>query len=418
MPWQIWMMNRLWSIELTHKTTDIEEVGKFHVADTEWKSRLGALKDKMGMEELCYLSTCNRVEFFVVTHRHVDTDYLQEFVATFNPTWSSDEVEHYAGKLETHQGEHALHHLLSVASSIDSMVIGEREIITQVRSAYEKCYELGLTGDLLRIIFRKTIETAKAVYTQTEIARKPVSVVSLAYRKLRELNVALNARILVVGTGQTNTTMTRFLSKHGYTNFNVFNRTLKNAEEMAAELRAEVHAIDALASYKGGFEVILTCTGSSDPIITKEIYANLLQGDNDRKVVIDLAVPNDFDTSIAKEHKVTLISVDELKKVAEENLHARANELEKCRAIIEENLNDFRKVYKRRQVELVMSDIPRKVHEIRKTAVEDVFVKELSGLDTSTKEVLDKVIDYLEQKYISVPMKMAKEILLDREDLK
>ena len=126
-------MNRLWSIGITHKTADIEEVGKFHVADTQWHERLGALKRKTGAEELCYLSTCNRVEFFIVAHQQIDSDYLEDFVRSFNPSWSDEEIRHYAGLLETHQGEHAMHHLLSVASSIDSMVIGEREIITQVR---------------------------------------------------------------------------------------------------------------------------------------------------------------------------------------------------------------------------------------------------------------------------------------------
>lgn len=412
------MMDRLWIIGLTHKTTDLEEIGKFHLEDTEWGSRLGDLKTKLEIDELCYLSTCNRVEFLIVTPEIIDSDYLEKFASILHPEWDEEAVLENSRLLETLQGERAVRHLLSVASSVDSMVIGEREIITQVRQAYERCLELGLTGDILRTLFRKTVETAKAVYTETEIARRPVSVVSLAYRRLQELDVPLDARVVVIGTGQTNKTMTRFLKKHGYTNFTLFNRTISNGTQMAEELDAELYSLDELANYNKGFDVLLTCTASADTMVNADIYSALLQRETNRKVVIDLAVPGDFDVSIVDDYKVQLISMIELQKAAKENLNARENELERCKEIIEHNLADYKKVFKRRQVELAMNGIPKTVHEIRRTACEEVFAKDLNQLDDHSKEVIDKMMDYLEKKYISVPMKMAKEILLEKEDLK
>jgi glutamyl-tRNA reductase len=116
------------------------------------------------------------------------------------------------------------------------MIVGEREIITQVRNAFELCKKNGLTGDFIRILLRHTIETAKRVYTETTIATKPVSVVSLAYHKLRDMNISLDARFLIIGAGVTNTNMSKFLRNHGFKKFTVYNRTLSKAENLAKDL--------------------------------------------------------------------------------------------------------------------------------------------------------------------------------------
>ncbi|HET6991706.1 MAG TPA: glutamyl-tRNA reductase, partial [Bacteroidia bacterium] len=260
-------------------------------------------------------------------------------------------------------------------------------------------------------IVQKTIEIAKQVYTQTDIARNPVSVVSLAYRKLRDLNVPLNARILFVGAGVTNTAMARYLSKHGYTDFVVFNRTLSNAEKLASELNGTAFPLYTLPHYKEGFDVIVTCTGAEEIIITKDIYHTLTAEDNARKVVIDLAVPNDLDPAVPEQWDVNLIAVNNLQEVAKDNLKERENQLEACSAIIETGIHEFRGELRQRQVELAMSDVPKKVKEIRDTAVNSVFAKEIEQMDSASKEVLEKVLSYVEKKYISVPMKMAREIL-------
>ncbi|MCC6601018.1 MAG: glutamyl-tRNA reductase, partial [Crocinitomicaceae bacterium] len=316
------------------------------------------------------------------------------------------------------EGEEALKHLFEVASSLDSLVVGEREIITQVRNAYELCHKLDLTGDLLRLVVQKTIECAKKVYTHTNISRNPVSVVSLAYRKLRDLNVKLDSKILIVGSGVTNSTMAKYLKKHGFTDFVVFNRTLANAEKLAKEISGKAFPLSELKNYKNGFDVIVTCTGSSEAIITKDIYSALVGNDKNKKVVIDLAVPNDLDEEILKSYDVNLIAVNNLQEIARKNLLEREKELSACVKIIEGNIEEFRKELKERKVELAMSDVPKKVKEIRETAVNEVFAKDIEKLDAGSKETLDKVIAYLEKKYISVPMKMAKEILIEETSAK
>ena len=415
-------MNSFKTIAVTHKHFDISDIGKFHIDEKEWSSRLSALKEENGIEELMFLSTCNRVEFLLNTDQQISKDFLKKFIFSVYPEIKPEDAERAIASTLVFEGEDALKHLFHVASSLDSLVVGEREIITQVRNAYELCKKLNLTGDLLRIVIQKTIECAKKVYTHTNISRNPVSVVSLAYRKLRELNVKLDAKFLIVGSGVTNSTMAKYLKKHGFTDFTVFNRTLENAEKLARELgppqpsrREGVKAfpLTELKNHKDGFDVIVTCTGASDAIITKEVYAALVGSDRNKKVVIDLAVPNDLDAEILNNYEVNLIAVNNLQEIAKKNLLEREKELVSCQKIIEQNIAEFHKEIRERKVELAMSDVPKKVREIRDTAVNEVFAKDIEKLDAGSKETLDKVIAYLEKKYISVPMKMAREILIE-----
>lgn len=406
-------MNNFKLIAVTHKQFDINDIGKFHIDQSEWNTRLVGLKNKNEIDEFMFLSTCNRVEFLLSTKQLVDKVFLKKFIFALYPGLQEEEAQRTISSALVFEGEEALKHLFEVASSLDSLVVGEREIITQVRSAYELCKKSNLTGDLLRLIVQKTIECAKQVYTHTNISKNPVSVVSLAYRKLRDMNVSLDSRFLIVGSGVTNSTMAKYLKKHGFTNFTVFNRTLINAEILAKEISGKALPLTELNRHKGGFDVIVTCTGSSEAIITKEIYASLVGSDKAKKVVIDLAVPNDLDEEILKNYDVNLIAVNNLQEIAKKNLLEREKELTACAAIIAKNIEEFHKGIKERKVELAMSDVPRKVKEIRETAVKEVFAKEIERLDAGSKETLDKVIAYLEKKYISVPMKMAKEILIE-----
>lgn len=383
-----------------------------HVEDHLASEKLALVKALMDIEEMLYLSTCNRVEFMISTDQEIDNTFLEGFFKAFNEDWNADYIDWVLKNVQVFEGEDALRHLFNVASSIDSLVVGEREIITQVRNAYEKCNEFGLTGDLIRLVVKKTIETAKEIYTETNIARNPVSVVSLAYRKLRSLNVKKDSRFIIIGSGVTNTTMAQYLKKHKFANFTVFNRTLANAQKLAAELNGKAFPLSELQNYKDGFDIILTCTGSTHSIITPELYKNLVGNDTSKKIVIDLAIPNDLDAAILNQYDVNLIAVNNLQEIAKENLKAREQELDTCKVIIEANIYEFRQVLKTRKVELAMSEVPKKVKEIRETANE-VFAKELNALNPESKEVLDKIISYMEKKYISVPMKMAKDILIE-----
>lgn len=406
------MTSGLQIIAFTHKQVEIEQIGFLHLSEESQSSILPELKSTFNLKELMFLSTCNRVEFIINSETLITENVLSKMLSVINPKLNDSELNLLSKNAAVFVGTEAIEHLFHVASSLDSLVIGEREIITQVRKSYEYCNSLGITGDLIRLVIKQTIETAKDVYTSTGISRNPVSVVSLAYRQLRDLNIKNEARIIIVGAGETNTNLAKYLQKHKFANFVVFNRTLSKAQKLAQDLQGTAYPLTELSNYKNGFDVLITCTSSETPIITKEVYASLLNGDTHKKVVIDLAVPNDIDRNLVNEFDFKLIAVESLKEQAEENLLKRGEELAACKTIIHKHITEFEKIAQERSVELAFGEIPKKVKEIKELAVTEVFAKDISEMDAQGKEVLDKVLAYMEKKYNAVAMKTAKEALL------
>lgn len=407
-------MYRFKIIALTHKKCDIDHIGKWHLDDEVRDARLHDFRLHAGVNGLMYLSTCNRVEFLLDTGLPINEQFVLDLFRTVYPSCTEADLNAVLPSVQVFEQERAAEHLFAVASSIDSLVVGEREIITQVRNAFENCRKAGLTSDLLRLVVQKTIECAKRIYTETNISLNPVSVVSLAYRRLKELQVQLDARVVIIGSGVTNSNMAKYLRKHGFTNFVVFNRTLQNGEKLAKELSGKAYPLNELSLYQGGFDVIVTCTGASESIITPDIYASLTRGELGKKIVIDLAVPNDLDERILLNYEVNLIAVNNLQEIAKRNLTERQNELSACKSIIAQVLDELSIELRERKVELAMRDVPKSIKEIKRIALSEVFADEINKLDSESKETLEKVVAYLEKKYISMPMKMAKEIMLGR----
>lgn len=400
------------TIAFTHKTTDLKDIGRLHIEDDELAVRLSELKKDLEIEELFYLSTCNRVEFLLVTDQTPDEVFRRKFFAAFDRTWKQKEIDWATTHSRTFEGDDALRHLFYVASSVDSLVVGEREIITQVREAYEKCQAIGITGDRVRLLIRSAIETAKQVYTQTQIAQHPVSVVSLAYRKMREEPIDHAPHIIMIGAGVTNQSMTQYLRKAPYKKVTVFNRTLQKAEKLAETLKGEARPLSQLQDFNEPFDILISCTGATQPIISNRLYRKILQGDMSKKVIVDLAIPSDLEQEVLRKNNVTYIGIEQLKDEARRNLEQRQKELERCKRLIADRISIFEHLLREREVELAMREIPNMVKDIRDRATTKVFHKELEELDPRSREVLEKMMQYMEKKYISVPMKMAKEIML------
>lgn len=386
-----------------------------HLNEDAQSRFLVELKVKFEIDELLHLSTCNRIEFFVCTNTLLDSTILKNILNFVYPQLSSNDLKLFSESAELFEGDEAINHVFELASSLKSLVVGEREIITQVRKAYEFCNLLNLTGDFIRLLVKQTIETAKDVFTNTDIAKNPVSVVSLAYRQLRDLGIKNEARIIMVGSGETNTNMANYLQKHKYANFTVFNRTLTNAEKLAEKLNATAFTLADLNNYNNGFDVLITCTGSTEPIITSNNYQTLKAGDNSKKVIIDLALPADVDKAVLESNNIHYIDINSLKHQAELNLELRKNEINKCRGIIKNKLDEFISIYHERKIELAFGEIPKQVKAIKELAMNEVFSKEINSLDDKSKEVLDKVLNYVEKKYNAVAMRTAKEVLLSKD---
>jgi glutamyl-tRNA reductase len=403
-------------IAFTHKQIELKELGKLVICQENLTDKLHQVKSEFGIAEIFYLATCNRVEFVLITPQVVDKAFAKKFIETLNIGLCSHYMGSFIDAACIYEGKDALNHLLRTSCSLESLIVGEKEILPQLRKAYENCREAGLTGDGLRMFMNCVVKTAKEVYTNTNISKNPISVVSLAYRKLKDLKLCTNARILIIGAGETNRNISKYLQKHKFSNFAVFNRTLSKAQELAADLNGEAFNLDDLKQYNQGFDVIITCTSSVEPIITPEIYTSLLNGETDKKTIVDLAVPNDTAPEVLEQFPVHFIEVHSLNEVAKKNLQERYQELTHAESIIENNICEFLHMLKQRKVELAMSTVPEKIKEIRNTAINSVFADELQCMDQQSREVLEKVINYIEKKYISVPMLMAKDILINNNN--
>ncbi len=403
-------------IAFTHKQIDLKELGCLVLCNDAIDQRLELVKFKFDIPEVFYLATCNRVEFVFTAEQNLDKKFVKSFLNTLHAEHlMNDQLERIVENCCVFEQEDALNHLMRVSSSLESLVVGEKEILAQVRKAYEDCRTKKFTGDFLRMVMNRVVKTAKEVYTYTNISKNPISVVSLAYRRLRDLKMCSNSRILIIGAGETNQNIAKYLKKHTYTNFSIFNRTLSKAQALADELGGEAYSLSDLKDFDKGFDVIITCTSATNPILTEEVYQNLVGDDTSVKVIVDLAIPNDTAPEVLENHHIHYIEVNSLKDTAEKNLQERHRELINGEAIIEKNIKEFRPILKQRRVELAMKEVPQKIKEIKEKALNAVFADEVNSLDENSRMVLEKVMSYMEKKYISVPMVMAKDILVNND---
>ncbi len=404
-------------VTITHKCAKLEQIGKFvipHTQREEVKARLLDLKSRFHLEELMYVATCNRVMFAFHARKPLRNDFLPKFFKTVNPALSASDLMQSNEFAQIFQGEDAVRHILSVASSIDSLVIGEREILRQLRDGYDECLEWNLTGDNLRILMDNVVRAAKAVYSDTGIGEKPVSVASLAVQQLIATNLPHNAPILLVGAGQTNRLVATILHKQGYHNFTVFNRTEEKAQELAYQLGGRGYALSQLQQYKGYFAGMIVCTGATEAVIKQDLYEKLLNGDTEKKIIIDLSIPNNVDKAVVTNFNTTYIEIDTLKVLARENMAHREREVSKAQEILEIHFDTFRLAHQQRQLQLAMQHVPLEMRAVKERA-KKVFSKQLECLDDETLLLIDQMLNYMEQKCISIPMKAAKKPVVNYE---
>ena len=404
-------LNFLQVIAFTHRHFNFDEIGYFHLEDNNRVSELKKLKALLEVDELMYLSTCNRVEF-IIKSSSVETDInTLKLVDFFSKKNQLNFDENFINKVEVFTSEKAVRHLFSVASSIDSLVVGEREIITQFRKAFEECKDHNICGDFIRILVQMTIQTAKKIFTESNIATRPVSVVSLAFMELNKYIGNQPRHFLVIGAGKTIGSMLKFISKNSSHYFTIYNRSIDKATLLSNQLNlnAKILPITKLGNQKENFDFILTCTASKNVILDVPKFNNLNTSKN-KKTIVDLAVPKDCSLELSQLENVRMISVEELKIRAEENLKARTKEVEACLTIIDRQIKEYNTSEKERELERKMSIVPQSIKGIREKAFAEIFVKEIKNLDPEARLVLDTLVDYMEKKITLLKVLILKHI--------
>ncbi|HMQ50056.1 MAG TPA: glutamyl-tRNA reductase [Saprospiraceae bacterium] len=409
------MLTKFKLLTVTHRRTNLKDIGNYVVktsTNQNLEDQLLHLKQQFGLEELLYVPTCNRVLYLLVTEHPVNAAFAAHFFQSINPELSIDQLENIEDQVLIYEGEAAVDHLFQVAASIDSMVIGERQILRQLREAYEESKAMKLTGDGIRLAFQQAVLAAKGVYAQTRIGEKPVSVVSLAIQKMLKRHLPKDARILLIGAGQTNQLAAKFLNKHHFHNVVVFNRSLERAVNLAQSFQGSGFSLEQLHDYQGGFDCLIVCTGSTEPVITPNIYRQLLQGEDERKLVIDLAIPNNVHEAVVEQFSLDYIEIEGLRQLAKENFAFREQEVQRALKILQGYTADFARILKQRELELALRQLPEAIQSVRVRAQQEVFGKELAELDEPTQALIDRMLTYMEKKCIGIPMKVAKEAFL------
>lgn len=398
-------------ITINHRKLNVNELDEFVIQYSnkeELQTHLDILKVKLDLDEIMYLSTCNRVVYITHTEQVCDLDFARKLFSQVNQNLSKESLARLESFLDIYEGEPAINHLFELTSSIDSLVVGEREIIRQFRQSYTKCQEMALTGDYLRLVEKYSTLAAKAVYANTRIGEKPVSIVSLAFKKLIECGVTSTDRVLMIGAGETNYLIANFLNKNEFKNITIFNRSLDNAKALSEKLNAKAAHLSELNHFDKGFDCIIACTSATEAIVTEDLYIKLLNGEKGRKVLLDLSIPNNIEKSISDNHNAIRVDIEDLRELAEKNLDFRKEEIKAARVILREHLTNFKQFYKQRQIEKSFAQLPVEISAIKKRALEEVYKKDIEKLDSSTQELLIEMMTYMEKKCVGIPMKMAK----------
>lgn len=369
--------------------------------------QLIALKKTLDVEELYYLQTCNRVLYLFYTSKPILQ--LHEDLVRFIRSHSgrgNDEL-----RLNSYSGEDAVRHFFEVGASLKSMVIGEQEILRQVKEAYDYSWNDGLSGDQIRILFQSALHAAKTVHHKTRISEKTVSVVSLAMKKLRRLGIHPDDEVILVGAGDTIQKVAKFLREWGIDKVKVFNRSESNLHLIKEILpTAELFLLDEMTDHDFNVPYIISCTGHGDYILNPEIIERSTSGGGlmDTRGILDLAVPRDVHPAIVTAYGLKVIEVESLRTVAEKNKAFRVNEVAVAQKLVNKEVDGFREKVHRRFIERAFQEIPAKIYEARDKALNEVYKDQIDHLDPEAQELVAEIMEYMAKKCISIPMKTAR----------
>jgi glutamyl-tRNA reductase len=327
-------------VGLNHRTAPVEVRERLAFNNGTLESALRRLVDAETVREGMILSTCNRVEIITSTADVLAADEkIKEFLA--ETQGSSRSL--FEGHLYTRSGKEALGHLFRVAASLDSLVIGEPQILGQVKDAYAAATEVGTLGDILHRCFHKTFAVAKRVRSETRIAAKAVSVSSAAVELARSIFDHLHDKTaMVIGAGEIGELAVRHLQNHGIGKVLVTNRTFSRAVELAQEFNGTVVPFEQFPTHLPVADIIIGSAGGNDYLVGPAAVQEALRGRKRRPMFfIDLGVPRNFDPRLNDVENIFLYDIDDLQQVIEENKDEREREALKAEAIVAEEVEAF-----------------------------------------------------------------------------
>lgn len=386
-----------------HAAVAVRERLAFSPAQAE--SALDRWRDRFPRAEAVLVSTCNRVELYSAAEdpeacpSHPE---VVDFLAGFHGLRAGDVIH----ELFDRQGEDAVRHLFMVAASLDSMVLGEVQISSQVKQAYQVAADRQSAGPLSHTIFQRALRVAKRVGTETAIQQKRVSIPSVAVVDFGKqiFESFADKRVVVVGAGEMGDETIRFLRDEGARDVTVVNRNRERGEALAEKYSGAFRPWDELAEALVLADVVVSTTGATEPVVTAEFYKPVHRRRLGRALlVLDLAMPRDFDPKVGEFESTFLYNLDDLQVVCDRNLAERRKELKSAIAIVEEETATFMADLNHRAT----SPVIRRLKEDWRQVEEDELLRlfnRLPTLDDRARKEIRQSVDRLLNKLLHPPL--------------
>jgi glutamyl-tRNA reductase len=376
-------------IGLSHKTAPVEIREKLAFAPTAMERPLRQMLELPTITEGLIVSTCNRVELCAVTKEpDAAIAELRRFLAEYHEV-SAEEINE---NLFDYQGEEAIRHLFRVSSSLDSMVLGEPQILGQIKTAYGYAAEFKTAGLILNRFLHKAFSVAKRVRTETAIASNAVSVSFAAVELARKIFDRLdNKGVMIIGAGEMCELAARHFVNNGISKVLVTNRTFERAEKLAEEFDGKAVPFDSFVDHLAEVDIVMTSTGAPNFILGKRQMEEVLKRRKNRPMfLIDIAVPRDIDPKVNGISNTYLYDVDDLQGVVQANLKERQKEAGKAEAIVEQEIGQFHLWLGNLEVKPTVIALRHKLEEIRQQELEKTFgnLKDLTGKQRKSIEAM------------------------------
>ncbi|MCD6548453.1 MAG: glutamyl-tRNA reductase [Thermodesulfobacterium sp.] len=395
-------------IGLNHKTAPVEIREKLAFKNSSLHPLEKFKKEVSSFKEGLFLSTCNRVEFYFILKRDQKNKFLMDFFS-----FIENESSFKWKDLEPHfyflENEKAIKHLFEVACGLDSLVIGEPQILGQVKSAYKEALNYRTSGIVLNRLLHKCFSVAKKVRTETGIGGGAVSISYAAYRLAKKILGSLKDKVvLLVGAGEMAELACMHFVSEGVKKVLIANRTLSKAVELAEKFRGEAYSLDELLNALIKADIVISSTGAPNCIITKNMIASVLKPRKYKPLfVIDIAVPRDVDPEVNNLENVYLYDIDDLKSVVEKNLKEREKEATRAKTIIEAEVLKFQKWLKELGFYPTLRALNEKAEKLRQKELAKTF-KKLKNLSEGEKEAIEILTKSLIQKLLYYPINFIK----------
>lgn len=389
---------------INHRSAPLDVIERVSISDGALPKALHGLVSRDNVRETVVLSTCNRTEVYVVAEKyHGAYGDVRDFFCEISGL-SADELQPH---FYSQHDEAAVAHLFEVACGLDSVVIGESEILGQVKVAWEKARDQTTARTTLNMLFRYAVEVGKRARTETAISSSTASISHAAVEMARESLGSLSGRrMLVVGAGEMGTGIARALAGAGSTDIVVLNRSTERAAKLAQRVGAVVGDFSDLATALTSADVVLTCTGSGEAIITEHmVKAARITGQP--LLIVDIAMPRDVEHSVGSVAGVTLRDLDDLRDWAQTGIDARKLEVQQVREIVAHEVERFEQDFVARQAAPLIAELHERVEKLRQVEI-NRFSSRLSDLSTVQREHVEVLTKAIVAKLLHSPSTQLK----------